>query len=358
MRRAHSWIFVANGLLISCAQGEGGGESFGASLQPGGATNGASTTGDDGDSSDASGNGPETDSGPDSDADSGTDSDGDSVGDETGAPDTCGNGALDPGEVCDGVELDGQDCTSQGAGTGVLACAPNCLAFDTTSCNAGVCGDGTIDATEACDGGNLGASTCASAGFDSGTLACDAACGLDTSSCGTCGNAVVDGDEECDGVAPQDCAALGLGAGPVACTACVTDTSGCVSEPEEVNFPIATDSSFTSAGGPPWNDGDFYQGDRNTGIPSFDRVDIHLALVSNSLSACGVQSAQVSINGTAVGTFSVTQGNTVIDASFPVAPSIVGPSYTIRYETTATVAQGCGSAGYATSGSTVTFFPG
>jgi hypothetical protein len=41
-----------------------------------------------------------------------------------------------------------------------------------------------------------------------------------------------------------------------------------------------------------------------------------------------------------------------------VVPAIAGPQYTIRYETTTTVAGGCGAAGYDEVGSTVTFHAG
>jgi hypothetical protein len=71
-----------------------------------------------------------------------------------------------------------------------------------------------------------------------------------------------------------------------------------------------------------------------------------------------MQEAEVSINGTAIGTFTVLQGDTAIDQSYPVAPSIGGPAYTIRYETTTTVQGGCGAAGYDQVGSTVTFYAG
>ncbi len=37
--------------------------------------------------------------------------------------------------MCDGPELDGQDCISQGSDAGDLACAGDCLAFDTSACD-------------------------------------------------------------------------------------------------------------------------------------------------------------------------------------------------------------------------------
>jgi hypothetical protein len=48
---------------------------------------------------------------------------------------SCGNGALDPGEQCDGANLGGQTCASRGLpGTG-LACTAGCT-FDTSACVA------------------------------------------------------------------------------------------------------------------------------------------------------------------------------------------------------------------------------
>ncbi|MEM4271468.1 MAG: LamG-like jellyroll fold domain-containing protein [Candidatus Pacearchaeota archaeon] len=51
----------------------------------------------------------------------------------------CGNGVAEGTEVCDGSDLRGQTCESQGHGPGVLACAPNCDSFDITGCTALQC---------------------------------------------------------------------------------------------------------------------------------------------------------------------------------------------------------------------------
>ena len=52
----------------------------------------------------------------------------------------CGNGVVDALEVCDGVELAGQTCASQGFERGNLACSPSCGGFVVASCE-GVRGD-------------------------------------------------------------------------------------------------------------------------------------------------------------------------------------------------------------------------
>jgi hypothetical protein len=45
------------------------------------------------------------------------------------------------------------------------------------------CGNGQVDPGEDCEGGNLNGRTCMSLGFDSGTLACSSGCSYDTSGC-------------------------------------------------------------------------------------------------------------------------------------------------------------------------------
>jgi hypothetical protein len=50
-----------------------------------------------------------------------------------GVPTVCGNGVKEPGEACDGVDLGGQTCQSQGFGAGILACNTNCT-FNTSGC--------------------------------------------------------------------------------------------------------------------------------------------------------------------------------------------------------------------------------
>ena len=52
---------------------------------------------------------------------------------QTGA--LCGNGAVEPGETCDGAALGGLTCAAVGCVNGTLKCAASCLAVDTTSCN-------------------------------------------------------------------------------------------------------------------------------------------------------------------------------------------------------------------------------
>jgi hypothetical protein len=52
---------------------------------------------------------------------------------DTAAP-VCGNGAIDPGEQCDGNNLGGESCVDHGFDGGVLACDPIVCVYDTSGC--------------------------------------------------------------------------------------------------------------------------------------------------------------------------------------------------------------------------------
>lgn len=152
------------------------------------------------------------------------------------APTTCENGKVDDGEVCDGDDLKGATCESVvGAGsTGKLRCGDGCKHYDTTGCSKSTsCGDGAINGKEVCDGEQLGGRTCASeVGFGSkGTLACNSTCtGFDTSRCSeekTCGNGKLDAGETCDGsfLNGTTCSAL-VGYGSTGTPVCNDTCSG------------------------------------------------------------------------------------------------------------------------------------
>ncbi len=136
-------------------------------------------------------------------AESSSSSRGSSSEGETGAG--CGNDVIDGAELCDGGDLGGQDCASQGFEGGTLACADDCSGFDTSACSDTSCGNDVIDGDEACDGADLGGQTCDSQGFDGGTLACAEGCGdFDTSACTTSDTGAccaANGTPECENMA-------------------------------------------------------------------------------------------------------------------------------------------------------------
>jgi len=149
----------------------------------------------------------------------------------------CGNGTIENPELCDGVDLDGQTCTSIGFTGGTLACNTDCT-LDTSNCSGQACGNGTVDLSEACDGENLDGQTCASIGYYGGILTCNGDCTLDIEECvatGRCGDGVLQEDrgEICDGanLGGQTCLTLGYYGGTLACTAaCTLDLAPCLLE--------------------------------------------------------------------------------------------------------------------------------
>src|SRR5262245_658147 len=99
--------------------------------------------------------------------------------------DTCGTvPGIQAGERCDGPDLDGATCTSQGFAGGTLACTPDCD-FDTSACIVTLCGDGVVSGGELCDPGGIGGAgpdlaghSCVEQGFAGGTLVCGPVCQL------------------------------------------------------------------------------------------------------------------------------------------------------------------------------------
>jgi hypothetical protein len=103
-----------------------------------------------------------------------------------------------------------------------------------------------------------------------------------------------------------------------------------------------------------WTVGDWVEGSRSTSLSSTTSVTIHIA-VDNFLS-CDNDDFRMLINGVEVGRFTILAGSATYDGSFSYG-AITGPTYTLRYEVTRTVASGCGSLSFAPSGSSVTLNP-
>jgi hypothetical protein len=158
-----------------------------------------------------------------------------STGQDGQVPPTCGNGAVEPSEYCDGSDLDGQSCVSLGFQSGVLGCTAQCT-FDVTGCDTTgpVCGNAILETGEQCDLWQLGGATCASLGFLGGQLGCTDGCHYDTSNCisvPVCGDDVREVPEDCDGydLGGHTCQSLGFDSGQLFCTAdCAFDLSACV----------------------------------------------------------------------------------------------------------------------------------
>ncbi len=124
-----------------------------------------------------------------------------------GLPPTCGNGEVNPGEDCDGLNLNQASCVTRGYDGGTLGCTVTCL-FDESDCvGPPPCGNGQLDEGEDCDGADLGGGTCESLGLGAGDLACNAMCAYDLSGCfaPVCGDGSVDGDETCDDFETDEC---------------------------------------------------------------------------------------------------------------------------------------------------------
>lgn len=107
---------------------------------------------------------------------------------DTSGCSNCGNNIINEGERCDGTSLDFNTCISKGFTSGTLSCKSDCSDFDTSQCvgstTTATCGNNMVEEGEFCDGTDLNGETCASQGFDSGTLKCDTDCrGYDESSC-------------------------------------------------------------------------------------------------------------------------------------------------------------------------------
>ena len=161
---------------------------------------------------------------------------------------TCGNNSTEPGESCDGLDLNGQSCESLGYEGGILACSGDCTELMTTGCfgsggdtgSEETCGNNSVEGSEVCDGQDLSATTCESLGFDGGVLGCESDCsGFDITSCtngsgeALCGNGIIESDEQCDGtnLGSDSCVTLGYAGGTLVCNgSCRFDTGGCTED--------------------------------------------------------------------------------------------------------------------------------
>ncbi len=147
----------------------------------------------------------------------------------------CGNGILESGEECDGLDVGSLTCTTLGM-TGSVACTSECK-LDLSACksaSAGFCGDGIKNGSEACDKTDFGGLTCATYGLP-GSMTCNPDCTLNLSTCtapseGFCGDGIKNGSEVCDlaDLGGASCENLGM-TGKVSCNPdCTLDLSQCI----------------------------------------------------------------------------------------------------------------------------------
>jgi len=169
----------------------------------------------------------------------------------------CGNGAVEPGEVCDdGNRISGDECredclSDERCGNGLIDLGESCdcgendatkpaycrtsnamdLEADCDLACSRRCGDNMVTGTEPCDG-TESAFSCQDLGYYTGTMGCTPVCRLDTTACsGQCGDNVVQlsAGEQCDGAPPlgESCVSFGFDAGSVGCNElCAADLAG------------------------------------------------------------------------------------------------------------------------------------
>lgn len=130
------------------------------------------------------------------------------------------------------------ESTSEGGSNTISATEPTST-VELTSEPQAECGNGMVEDGEECDGIDWQGATCESLGFVGGGLECGDACAFDTTGCHLCGNQIVGPGEECDGVDldKMTCESLGFSGTGLVCANCQHDASACGPMPGMVDVP-------------------------------------------------------------------------------------------------------------------------
>ena len=137
---------------------------------------------------------------------------------------TCGDGVIEGSEVCDGANLGGATCGSEGCtGGGTLACESDCSGFDTSGCSVcPVCdSDGICESGEDCNSCPNDCVSGTTPGAVCGNGICEAGNGEDCVSCAADCNGTQSGRP-----ANRFCCGDGGGTNPVPCSDSRCDTGG------------------------------------------------------------------------------------------------------------------------------------
>lgn len=97
-----------------------------------------------------------------------------------------GDNLIFPGEECDGTEFPNNGLCAgliPGATGGTLTCHTNNLLSFAQCTFPGTCGNGVVEPGEQCDGNNLNGVTCLTLGHTGGAISCGPTCGVNTSQC-------------------------------------------------------------------------------------------------------------------------------------------------------------------------------
>ncbi len=127
-------------------------------------------------------------------------------------PSVCGNGIVESPELCDGTIDNCVDIDPFIFAAGKARCKEDCSGWDTETCEStgDYCGDGMKSETEFCDGDAKACTDINPGLYESGNAPCNQWCsGYDTTSCvviqSVCGDGTVEGTEVCEEGTLEDC---------------------------------------------------------------------------------------------------------------------------------------------------------